>query len=309
MSSLKVKLDYLNGTKHLIAEALKNNGVDITDTDTFRSYADKITELNTFKPLDICDITIDAASVLDTTRIYFYKQNKDYSYINSDRSYDLTCHNYSQKLGIYAASFDNDNIHINGRFLVASAYESEYITIFLSDNNWHLKTKNVQSKFYFIRDKGDMFYNNSELSTIHPFLADRGLTEINKEIKIQFDINKLKISDLFTTEIGDDKDVIIFLFNDGEKYIYVFPSKEYITFTNDATGYIFKQTSYMYPVSRFIGRLDEDSWFDKTIVSYDETTGARDLVIDQHVLISTKDIYDEDGNLLFNKNATISDFI
>ena len=40
------KLSYLNDTKTAIKEALINKGVEVSDTDTFRSYADKISEIS-----------------------------------------------------------------------------------------------------------------------------------------------------------------------------------------------------------------------------------------------------------------------
>ena len=41
------KLTYLNGTKDAIKQAIIGKGVEVTDTDTFRSYADKITSIQT----------------------------------------------------------------------------------------------------------------------------------------------------------------------------------------------------------------------------------------------------------------------
>ena len=43
------KLNYLNQTKTAIKEAIINKGVSISDTDTFRSYADKINLISTSK--------------------------------------------------------------------------------------------------------------------------------------------------------------------------------------------------------------------------------------------------------------------
>lgn len=40
------KLNYLLGTKEAIKEAIINKKVEVTDTDTFRSYADKINDIN-----------------------------------------------------------------------------------------------------------------------------------------------------------------------------------------------------------------------------------------------------------------------
>ena len=39
------KLTYLNGTKDAIKQAIIGKGVEVTDTDTFRSYADKISSI------------------------------------------------------------------------------------------------------------------------------------------------------------------------------------------------------------------------------------------------------------------------
>lgn len=40
------KLNYLLGTKEAIKEAIINKNVEISDTDTFRSYVDKINGIN-----------------------------------------------------------------------------------------------------------------------------------------------------------------------------------------------------------------------------------------------------------------------
>ena len=44
---IQYKLDYLEETKRLIQEAIVAKGVDVSDTDTFRSYADKIEAIET----------------------------------------------------------------------------------------------------------------------------------------------------------------------------------------------------------------------------------------------------------------------
>lgn len=45
MGSISEKLEYLNETKEEIKTAIKNKGVTVADTDTFRSYADKIDDI------------------------------------------------------------------------------------------------------------------------------------------------------------------------------------------------------------------------------------------------------------------------
>lgn len=46
MGTIADKLTYLNGTKTAIKEAIEAKGVTVADTDTFRSYADKIGEIS-----------------------------------------------------------------------------------------------------------------------------------------------------------------------------------------------------------------------------------------------------------------------
>lgn len=42
MGTVVEKYQYLEGTKEAIKKAIKGKGVDVSDTDTFRSYAEKI---------------------------------------------------------------------------------------------------------------------------------------------------------------------------------------------------------------------------------------------------------------------------
>ena len=45
MGTVVEKYQYLEGTKQAIKKAIKGKGVDVSDTDTFRSYAEKIKEI------------------------------------------------------------------------------------------------------------------------------------------------------------------------------------------------------------------------------------------------------------------------
>ena len=49
MGTISQKLTYLNGTKQAIRSAIEANGVYVDDEDTFRSYADKIRNVNTLR--------------------------------------------------------------------------------------------------------------------------------------------------------------------------------------------------------------------------------------------------------------------
>lgn len=51
MSSITDKVNYLKETKTAIKNAIINKGVNISDTDSFRSYAEKITAIPSTGPV------------------------------------------------------------------------------------------------------------------------------------------------------------------------------------------------------------------------------------------------------------------
>lgn len=65
MSDVATKLGYLNSTKAAIKEALINKGVEVADTDTFRSYADKIGSIESSGTEKSAGIVIDVGSTID----------------------------------------------------------------------------------------------------------------------------------------------------------------------------------------------------------------------------------------------------
>lgn len=66
--SLASKLNYLIETKNLIKNALINKGQTVSDSDTFRSYADKIANIET--GVDTSDATASAADILNGATAY-----------------------------------------------------------------------------------------------------------------------------------------------------------------------------------------------------------------------------------------------
>lgn len=70
---IDVKLDYLDTTKGLIKQAMKNKGIDVTDEDTFRSYAEKINSLVLEK--DQSDATATAEDIV-AGKIAYNDNNK-----------------------------------------------------------------------------------------------------------------------------------------------------------------------------------------------------------------------------------------
>ena len=62
MGTINDKLTYLNGTKTAIKNAIKEKGVSVSDNDTFRSYANKISAIQTGS--DTSDATATASDIL-----------------------------------------------------------------------------------------------------------------------------------------------------------------------------------------------------------------------------------------------------
>ena len=56
------KLNYLLGTKEAIRDAIENKGVEVSDSDTFRSYADKIEAIETGEPINNQEKSISITS-------------------------------------------------------------------------------------------------------------------------------------------------------------------------------------------------------------------------------------------------------
>ena len=68
VQDLQDNLDYLNNTKQIIKQSIINKGQTISDTDTFRSYADKINNINT--GIDTSDATATSDDILSPKTAY-----------------------------------------------------------------------------------------------------------------------------------------------------------------------------------------------------------------------------------------------
>lgn len=63
MSDIDYKLDYLSETKQRIKKAIINKGVEVSNTDTFRSYADKINNISGGSSADIVEAIVDNSAL------------------------------------------------------------------------------------------------------------------------------------------------------------------------------------------------------------------------------------------------------
>lgn len=306
MSCDITKLEYLRETKQLFRDLFEEKNIPVADSDTFRSYVEKAKLLGDFAPLDICKIAASNSRYISNSQIYFYKPRKAFNAINNNSAYTLMLHNYQMRLGLSAVNITPDHKRINSNIIIRSTYDTgEYISYVKSDENWLYSASNTTLGYGITLDVGDMFYSDTALTDCHPFLADNGFSAVGGEVETKIDLSCLKFGDLFNTKITADNSVIIFLFNDGYQYLYKFPKTERIVFAENGGTYNFSQDCYK---TRLDWLLSNEKFY-KSSMSYDESTGAQGLIIDQHVLVATSDIYDDSGNLLFTKNADIEEFI
>lgn len=86
-NKLDMKLDYLEGTKSLIKQALENKGASVTDNTTFREYADLVNNLRI--ETDQSDATVTANDMV-AGKIAYNNNNKvignltEYSSVSSE---------------------------------------------------------------------------------------------------------------------------------------------------------------------------------------------------------------------------------
>ena len=66
MGTIVEKIQYINGTKEAIKKAIKGKGVEILDTDTFRSYAEKIESIGGGGGSDTFEAQLLLANVMNS---------------------------------------------------------------------------------------------------------------------------------------------------------------------------------------------------------------------------------------------------
>ena len=145
MSTLNNKLDYLDETKQLIKQAIIDKGQEVSDEDTFRSYVDKISDIETGN--DTKDATATSNDILYPETAYIsngkvtgnimptYSSNTTLSQTNTisrSLSYNLLDINYDVKIAIvsdedYKFNFcnivDNEIDYENSAYITLNDFE------------------------------------------------------------------------------------------------------------------------------------------------------------------------------------------
>lgn len=85
MGTIADKLTYLNATKAAIKNAIVNKGVSVADTDTFRSYADKIESIETgIEEISTADAMTALLVEANVGKVYRFTGTTDDTYTNGD---------------------------------------------------------------------------------------------------------------------------------------------------------------------------------------------------------------------------------
>lgn len=85
MGTIADKLTYLNATKAAIKAAITDKGVSIADTDTFRSYADKIASIETgIEEISTADAMTALLVEANVGKVYRFTGTTDDTYTNGD---------------------------------------------------------------------------------------------------------------------------------------------------------------------------------------------------------------------------------
>ena len=173
-----------------------------------------------------------------------------------------------------------------------------------SGNDWIVSGQNSYLNWYFSDSLEQNLYNLINFDSYHPVFNDSDFVKIGEEVTINC-VNNFRFGDVFNTGITANNSVIVFKFNDGSLNLYKFAKTDRIIFNDEGGTYRFNCDSYYHPISNLLNT----NIFNKFGLTFSSTSGSYGLVISEHVLAATSDIYDNSGNLLFSKNANIDDFI
>ena len=143
MGTTADKINYLNGTKAAIKEAIENKGVTVSDSDTFRSYAEKIEDISGGDPI--------------------------FTSVDNPSSVTITSYNDWQKKLIKELDFTHVNFGMSNMSSMFSSYR--VLTSFKWPEN--IDTSNVT-------DMSNMFYDCRKLVSLDlSKITTTSLTRIN----------------------------------------------------------------------------------------------------------------------------------
>lgn len=172
-------------------------------------------------------------------------------------------------------------------------------------NEWYVNDTGPYIGVWYDTDRLLIFYAYKEFTAHHPVYNNSEYLALEIEKKVHT-INRYKIGDVFNTGISSTENITIVKFADGY-WIYKYNGSTPIAnFANNT--YSFPPVSGVTRInlSNFIGQ----KYTDKASFSYISSTGEYSVDLStEELIVSTCDIVDSNGNVVFSKNANIEDYI
>lgn len=207
----------------------------------------------------------------------------------------------SCQLGVYTIEFYDKFKYIDcGLYFTNSGSITKRAGI----NEWYITKTASSAGWKYSDDSLVMFYAYNGFTAHHPVYNDSEYLALGIEKKVHT-VNRYKIGDVFNTQILSTDKAAVFLFNNGTYNLYKSDSNVDCTVTKTSDNkYIFAWRAKI----AVLDNLKDQQYTSKTAISYSDTTGANGIT-PSIIILSTFDIYDTNGNLIFAKNANIEDYI
>lgn len=172
-------------------------------------------------------------------------------------------------------------------------------------NEWYVNDTNSYIGSWYTTDYIMNFYAYKEFTAHHPVYNNSEYLALEIEKKVHT-INHYKIGDVFNTVISSTENITIVKFADGY-WIYKYNGSTPIAnFANNTYSFTPVSGVTRINLSNFIWQI----YTDKASFSYISSTGSYSVDLStEELIVSTCDIVDSNGNVVFSKNANIEDYI
>ena len=171
-------------------------------------------------------------------------------------------------------------------------------------NEWYVNYTHSYTGTWYTADYILNFYAYKEFTEHHPVYNNSEYLALGIEKKVHT-INRYKIGDVVNTQILSSDKAVVFLFSNGTYNLYKSDSNVDCTVTETSSN----TYQFAWRAKRAVlDDLKEHKYTSKTNISYSDSTGATGIT-PSIIILSTFDIYDTNGNLIFAKNANIEDYI
>lgn len=207
----------------------------------------------------------------------------------------------SCQLGVYTIEFYDKFKYIDCGLCF---YNSDAFTKRTGINEWYITKTASYVRWWYFSDILVMLYAYNGFTAHHPVYNDSEYLALGIEKKVHT-VNRYKIGDVFNTQILSSDKAAVFLFNNGTYNLYKSDSNVDCTVTKTSDN---KYTFAWRARIAVLDNLEEQGYTSKTDISYSDTTGAYGIT-PSIIILSTFDIYDTNGNLIFARDANIEDYI